>query len=200
MTRRPLNLLTALSLALFATACVLWVRSFVTQDGVELVRGELVARRFSLESWKVWSGWRGELAVSWVYCGEPVYDDEEARQLGWSGENGRWRVAFPDEAGMYSRPDHGLTRWGFGSERHDSTTVPPHSKARGEVSKHWTLMVPWAVPAAVLAALPALRGAAAWRRARRIAAGLCRRCGYDLRATPARCPECGAAASNGARS
>ena len=58
----------------------------------------------------------------------------------------------------------------------------------------WMFVVPyWAL------ALPPA-AAAAWavraerRRRRRANAGQCLRCGYDLRATPRRCPECGAAA------
>jgi hypothetical protein len=51
---------------------------------------------------------------------------------------------------------------------------------------------PYWLPALALLVLPVLR-ARSWRRDRlRMRRGLCVRCAYDLRATPERCPECGA--------
>jgi hypothetical protein len=79
-----------------------------------------------------------------------------------------------------------------------------------EQSQMWTL--PWPLPTPrhriVSGWLVGLAGVlpAAWlvdwewrrqRRARHLAKGECPACGYDLRATPDRCPECGAVPAGG---
>lgn len=87
--------------------------------------------------------------------------------------------------------------WGFACEvqrpRYESTSLHDW--------RHYRVMFPhWAAVVAVgIPPLGLLQPVVAYLRSRRRARrGLCRACGYDLRATPRRCPECGAAAA-GAR-
>ena len=54
-------------------------------------------------------------------------------------------------------------------------------------------VVPAVVPIGLLTMPAAVLAAGRWRRSRRWSAHACPACGYDLRATPGRCPECGRA-------
>ncbi len=69
---------------------------------------------------------------------------------------------------------------GFGS----AVNQAPLSPVRAIWFPHWFLALLFAI-------LPGLRLRSILRTRRRHRAGLCPHCGYDLRATPDRCPECG---------
>jgi hypothetical protein len=61
----------------------------------------------------------------------------------------------------------------------------------GFLEKQWSIGLPHWVPAIILL-LPPVVATFRWRKQRRRKQeGLCAVCGYDLRATPDRCPECG---------
>jgi hypothetical protein len=89
-------------------------------------------------------------------------------------------------------------RWGFMHGTFDDPLAGLNSwEGRPSYSTTELFIVPWWALLAAFGPLPLGRGLVALARRRRrlrVSAGRCAKCGYDLRATPQRCPECGAAA------
>ena len=79
--------------------------------------------------------------------------------------------------------------------RFGNTPVAPKNP---DYSLEWQVTFPAWVPVALAGVLPAFSLVGLVRRSRRGRAGLCRNCGYDLRASTERCPECGEPVSAGA--
>ncbi|HEY8665719.1 MAG TPA: hypothetical protein VIL86_03595 [Tepidisphaeraceae bacterium] len=70
----------------------------------------------------------------------------------------------------------------------DTTFVGGYLRLAGALTPYW-LVVALTAPLPLLWAASNIFNARERRRLARV--GLCPVCGYDLRATPARCPECG---------
>jgi len=91
----------------------------------------------------------------------------------------------------YMRDYAGWGRFGFGLYWGDRS--PPSGYVQMVCDGRFVVVPDWFL-VLVFAALPVWR-LTTWARSRRVAnrqrAGLCLSCGYDLRFTPERCPECG---------
>ena len=112
----------------------------------------------------------------------------------------RWQVDDPDETLMpviYSNFDTGSR-----TSKEDRIVYETHSASsiwNGKATNFRLLRIPLWPPFLLTAVLPSAFGIQMVRRLRREkarrACGQCVTCGYDLRATPERCPECGSAPS-----
>ena len=173
MRRGLLNLATVVSLLVFLAGGVLWLRSLHVRDMVTIYTGE---RR----AW--WLTTRPG-ALQWTQVTNTVHD--MYRQ--------QWKTYQPTRTFPVDRLSQ-RTHFGFGIARWTGAVSPASDDPVPGTRRTYFIRI--VVPnAAVMALAAILPGTWLWsivRRVRRISAGHCAACGYDLCATPNRCPECGA--------
>ena len=200
MARRLLTLLSALSLLLCVAAAVVWVRSYFVGEALiwNGVRREAGKSQEVLWSVNVWSA-QGGVGVYHDQLWMPAGFYARADTFDWARDRMRVYpyVPIPQlQRGRYVQ-GLGVTLFEWRGEQ-TWPTMDLASPAASNPARERVLILPYWLPVLLTALLPAW-AALHWRRARRTASrlrgGLCPQCGYDLRATPGRCPECGAAAA-----
>ena len=191
MKHRLLNLLTAPSLLLCVAVVVLWVRSYFTADQFgrcyrSVDSGWLCDRSYGLFSdggVVAFADYRLAVAVPGYHRWHPETPLVFSPSSGW--------IDNPSPVAFRTDGDNPL--FGF-LYRHQTTlgATPGEEERKHYLGvPYWFLAVLTAGPAVHHLGVP-LRRQLARRRDR---LGLCPSCGYDLRATPGRCPECGEAAA-----
>jgi hypothetical protein len=181
--RRLFNLLAGLSLLLCVGTAVLWVRSYWRADAIE--KQTATATISALSD-------RGLLSLR--------HDTLDTTFAGYNQGPHGWLIihlpafAFqPTAVGPGVRWDYHLS--GFWWQARDKGSAKTGQYTGSFWWAFWQVVIPYPailVPLAILLAL-AIRQI---RLDRSRSPGLCSTCGYDLRATPDRCPECGTVPKN----
>jgi hypothetical protein len=173
--QRLFHLATCVSLLLCLAMLALWVRSHWVYD--QVTRSQIVppGRVFTtLRSLP------GRLMWDRLYLTYPKRPPPEWARP-WP--TARWSWDTSDAIG------HSPILEGWGS-RWELVRQPYRGQDHGEGGWYQVLMLPHWSLAVATAVLPVWWLVGRLRR-RRFGEGCCQKCGYDLRATPGRCPECG---------
>jgi hypothetical protein len=186
MIRRLLNLLTMLSLVLFVAACVLCARSYYVSERVtwqeDIYHSDAVGR---VKNVGVFSS-RGLAGIDFTTARDRPPTGGRIRHIitvvdGTAHEPPP--PGFSRDRNWQGPPSSdGATTWqrlGFRVDRQPPSFI---------VDGSYVIGFPQWVPILVFAVAP---GVFLYRQRHRHSTGLCPSCGYDLRATPDRCPECG---------
>jgi hypothetical protein len=179
MWRRLLNLATAVSMVLCLATAVLWVRSYWIYD--ELSWNQRSRQGASGTNWSVSAGSNcGQLLSHLQWYTEAVTlphvwppDGTTIRAHAWITQPASANAARVAHFGFYA-----------------GAIVRPDLVSRALHVPHWFVC-------AATAAIPVWGVFRRWRN--RPQRGTCPVCGYDLRATPERCPECGTVTERDAR-
>jgi hypothetical protein len=174
--RRLFTCLTILSLLLCLATVALWVRSYWRQDNLERVRGTPEMLHYV----NLGSAFAelSLLAVQVIKTPTPPIMAEH--DWHYSADRATVTDTLSSWANLKQLGPGTFRFRGFGY-----ISISSHEySVRGIYFPHW-------FAALLLIILPAIRLRSILRTRRRHRAGLCPHCGYDLRATPDRCPECG---------
>ncbi|MDB5323725.1 MAG: hypothetical protein JWN40_5356 [Phycisphaerales bacterium] len=177
---------TVLSTLLCIATTALWLRSYWGTDCLSR-RTPVASSPYAVSHYEHQIAWtHGEIRFSSgeqsYYLHSPLSDSAApvTASAYWS-----WSRLGVGHWGWESPPAHSLRdRLGFQSYHSGLSTSFSDSHHDVDTMPAW-------LPVALFAIPPALFVRRRIRARRRAQTGHCRRCGYDLRATPDRCPECG---------
>jgi hypothetical protein len=177
MRRWTFHLVAGVSLLLLLTTLAMWVMSYATRS--QIYRNRDFAKRDANSCYTL-----VPVNGSFVYLQEWVdhgFASSGKREVvRWKWEN------LPPRLGVPWTPEllpHHFAGFGYDSR----SSLPSESYIR----RVRTVCVPAWSQSLLLAILPTCWIIRQRRTRRRLRQGLCPHCGYDLRATPERCPECG---------
>jgi hypothetical protein len=175
MRRRFFNFCSGLSLPLCLAICVLWIRSYWRMDQVNWLRPGCLASIATSQGYVR----AASLPVDYSHRPDFWYEwghNEYFDSFTFDHDLERQRLEPGDKHIVWQ---HGRIEW--------------YSMRDVRTGKlYFEIIFPFWAMAAFTAVLPFWRMMMRWshsRRSKRI--GHCVSCGYDLRATPDRCPECG---------
>ena len=168
MKRRLFTILSALSLLLCVAVCVMWVRSYWVADTLSFRYREGTPTR-----WFFVTSGRGRAGIASYWFNYPWQPTPE-----WAHGRVGWRTAPVKPA--YAEDSHKVVWERLGVRLYRYADRRNHAA--------WSLSLSYLYIPLLPLPLLALLYLFPTRRRR---SGLCPSCGYDLRATPGRCPECG---------
>jgi hypothetical protein len=174
LPRILLHSLAALCLLLFLASAALWLRSYFVRDIISFGRpgGNCHIAQSILGRIHLLSNLGGGCSGGYDYAADTL-----AKGAIWNG-------------GMSSYPVTPNWHVGF-IIQHYTRYHMILSGPGGFSTSHRLIVIPYWFPTTLFAIGPVLWTWRTYRRLHRKIAGQCPKCGYDLRATPDRCPECG---------